>query len=475
MNGGTDLATLTLSDAGRLIGSRKLSPVELTEGYLDRIRRFDPAISSFILVTEDIALQQAKQAEDEIAKGRYRGPLHGIPYALKDIVETAGITTTAHSRVLKDYVPTHDAVVAHHLRAAGGILLGKLACLEFAHASPTPDQAWPQARNPWNTAHGFTGGSSTGSGSAVAASFALGTIGTDTGGSVRNPAALCGITGLMPTYGRVSRRGVIPYSYSLDHVGPMAWTAEDCAAMLQVIAGYDPEDPGSAEKPVPDFKAKFRDRLDGLRIGWIRHFYERDMMADDETRKAIEETVRALRDLGATVEEASAQPLQAYHDCKLILSVAEFYSVHESEFAAKFAAYGDDLKTKAFQGAFIRAADYLQAQKQRRKLAQDMVRTLAPFDVLLTAANFGPAPKISNKPRDPGDFFQKPNITAVSNVTGNPTISVCNGFSASGLPLAFQMIGRPFDEANVLAVAHAYQQATSWHRRRPTLAETLAA
>ena len=475
MNSCADLATLTLSDAGRLICSRKLSPVELTEGCLDRIRRFDPAISSFILVTEDIALQQAKQAEDEIAKGRYRGPLHGIPYGLKDIIETAGIPTTAHSRVLKEHVPRHDAVVAQHLRAAGGILLGKLACLEFAHARPTPDQAWPQARNPWNTAHGFTGGSSTGSASAVAAGFALGAIGTDTGGSVRNPAALCGITGLMATYGRVSRRGVIPYSYSLDHVGPMAWTAEDCAVMLQAIAGYDPEDPGSAEKPVPNFKAKFRDRLAGLRIGWIRHFYERDMIADDETRKAIEETVRALRDLGATVEEASAQRLQAYHDCKLIISVAEFYSVHEAEFVANFAAYGDDLKSKAFQGAFIRAVDYLQAQKQRRKLAQDMVRTIAQFDVLLTAANFRPAPRISNEPRDSGDFFQTPNVTAVSNVTGNPTISLCNGFSSNGLPLAFQIIGRPFDEPNLLAVAHAYQQATTWHLRRPTLVETLAA
>jgi aspartyl-tRNA(Asn)/glutamyl-tRNA(Gln) amidotransferase subunit A len=475
MSGGADLAILTLSDAGRLISSRALSPVVLTEGYLERIRRFDPAISSFILVTEDIALQQAKQAEDEIAKGRYRGPLHGIPYALKDVIETAGVPTTAHSHVLKEYVPTHDAVVAQRLRAAGGILLGKLACLEFAHARPTPDQAWPQARNPWNTAHGFTGGSSTGSASAVAASFALGTIGTDTGGSVRNPAALCGITGLMPTYGRVSRRGVIPYSYSLDHVGPMAWTAEDCAVILQAIAGYDPEDPGSAERSVPDFKAKFRDRLDGVRIGWIRHFYERDMIADDETRKAIQETVKALRDLGATVEEASAQPLLAYHDCKLIISVAEFYSVHEADFAAKFAAYGDDLKSKAFQGAFIRAADYLQAQKQRRKLARDMAYTIAQFDVLLTAANFRPAPEISNESRDSGDFFQTPNITAVSNVTGHPTISMCNGFSSNGLPLAFQMIGKPFDEANLLAMAHAYQQATGWHRHRPTLVGTLAA
>jgi len=475
MNGGVDLATLTLSDAAKLISSRNLSPVELTKGYLDRIRRFDPAISSFILVTEEIALQQARRAENEIASGGYLGTLHGIPYALKDIIETAGIPTTAHSRVLKEYVPTCSAAVAQRLHNAGGILLGKLACLEFAHARPTPDQAWPQARNPWNTAHGFTGGSSTGSGAAIAASLALGTIGTDTGGSVRNPAALCGITGLMPTYGRVSRRGVIPYSYSLDHVGPMAWTAEDCAWILQMIAGYDSEDPGSVERPVPDFRAKFRDRLDGLRIGWIRHFYERDVMADAETREAINETVRTLRDLGATVEEASAQPLQAYHDCKLIISVAEFYSVHEADFMANFAAYGDDLKSKAVQGAFVRAVDYLQAQKQRRKLARDMVGTMAPFDVLLTAANFRPAPRISNAPRDYGDFFQTPNITSVTNVTGNPTISLCNGFSSNGLPLAFQLIGRPFDEASVLAVGHAYQQITRWHRRRPTLVETLAA
>jgi aspartyl-tRNA(Asn)/glutamyl-tRNA(Gln) amidotransferase subunit A len=475
MSGCADVAALTLSDAARLISSRKLSPVELTEACLDRVRRFDPAISSFILVTEDAAIAQAKQAGEEIANGRYRGPLHGIPYALKDIIETAGIPTTAHSRVLRHHVPEHDAVVVRHLRAAGGILFGKLACLEFAHARPTPDQAWPQARNPWNSAHGFTGGSSTGSAAAVAASFALGTIGTDTGGSIRNPAALCGITGLMPTYGRVSRRGVIPYSYSLDHVGPLAWTAEDCAAVLQAIAGHDPEDPGSAEKPVPDFKAEFRDRLAGVRIGWIRHFYERDMIADEETRKAIEESARALRDLGATVEETSAQPLQAYHDCKLIISTAEFYSVHEAEFAAKFADYGDDLKSKVFPGAFIRAIDYLTAQKQRRKLARDMLRTMARFDVLLTAANFRPAPRIADTPRDSGEFFQTPNITAVSNIAGAPTISLCNGFSANGLPLAFQLIGRPFGEATLLAVAHAYQQATSWHRRRPNLLEPLAA
>ena len=272
----SDLADLTLAEAASLIAAKKLSPVELTRFSLDRIARFDPAINSFLLVTGDIALEEARAAEAEIMAGRYRGALHGIPYALKDIIETAGVTTTAHSRLLKDHVPSRDAVVVARLKAAGAIMLGKLACLEFAHASPSSDQAWPQARNPWNRDYGFTGGSSTGSAAAVAAGFVLAALGTDTGGSVRNPASLCGISGLMPTYGRVSRRGVIPYSFSMDHVGPLAWTAQDCALILQAVAGYDPEDPGSADMPVPDFSAPLRRDLKGVKIGWVRHFYEKD-------------------------------------------------------------------------------------------------------------------------------------------------------------------------------------------------------
>ena len=464
-----DLATLTLSDAAALIKSKQLSPVELTRGYLDRIRRFDGAINSYLRVTQDVAERQAKAAEHEIMAGRYRGPMHGIPYALKDIVETAGIATTAHSRVLRDHVPHSDAVVVTRLANAGAVLLGKLACLEFAHGSPSVNQCWPQARNPWNVAHGFTGGSSTGAASAIAASLALGTIGTDTGGSVRNPAALCGVTGLMPTYGRVSRRGVIPYSFSLDHVGPLAWTAADCALMLQVLAGYDRADPGSVDRPVPDFSAGIDADIRGVRVGWLRHWYERDGKADEEICVAMEATARALGALGAEVEEATARPLIDYHDCKLIISVAEFYSVHEAEFVAHFADYGADLKGKTFQGAFVTAADYIQAQRQRRKLAEDMAHTMARFDVLLTAANFRPAPKI-DQPRDSTEFFQQPNLTAAFNVTANPTISICNGFSASGLPLACQIAGKPFDEATVLRVAHAYQRSTAWLKRRPELA-----
>ncbi len=466
-----DVASLTLADVSDLVGKRQVSPVELVRSYIERIEKYDHAIHAFIRVTADVAMDRARAAEQEIMAGKRRGPMHGVPYGLKDIVETKGIPTTAHSRVLRDHVPQADAVVEAKLAQAGGILLGKLGCLEFAHASPTPDQGWPQVRNPWNTDHGFTGGSSTGSGAAVAASFVPAAVGTDTGGSVRNPAALCGIAGIMPTYGRVSRRGVIPYSFSLDHVGPLAWTARDCAIMLNAMAGYDADDPGSADQAVPDFTASLRGDLRGVRIGLLRHFHEEDMQADADTLAAMNETIRLLGDLGAQVVDVRARPLLDYHDCKLIISVAEFYSVHEQEFAAKFQDYGADLQTKTFQGAFLSAADYLQAQRARRRLALEMQETMAPFDVLLTASNFRPAPKIQTKPRDSTEFFQKPNITAVFNVTGNPAICINNGFSHDGLPLSCQIVGKYFEEAKVLRVADALERATSWSKKRPVLRE----
>src|SRR5215475_1611269 len=310
-----ELARLTIAEAAALLVTRKISPVELAQGYLQRIRRFDPLIRSYLLVTEESALDQARTAEREIAAGHYRGPMHGIPCALKDNIETAGIRTTAQSRLLEDHVPAEDAAVVRRLKAAGAVLLGKLSCLELTHGSPSPDQLFPPCVNPWNTAHGFTGGSSTGSGAAIAASLALATIGTDTGGSVRNPASLCGVSGIMPTYGRVSRRGIVPYSFSLDHVGPLAWTAEDCAMVLGVIAGFDPHDPGSVDRPVPDYQSTLSSDLSGVRVGWVRHFYERDTIADEQTRTAISETVNILRERGATVEEMSVRPLVEYHDC----------------------------------------------------------------------------------------------------------------------------------------------------------------
>src|SRR5213080_603947 len=266
---------LTIADAARLIEKRELSPVELVDSRLDRIARLDGKLHSFIRVLADDARRDARAAEAEIAAGRYRGPLHGIPIGLKDIYETAGVATTGHSKVMQDHVPTEDAFSVKRLRAAGAIIMGKLATHEFALGGPSFDLPWPPARNPWDTGR-FTGGSSSGTGAAVAAGLVLGGTGSDTGGSIRGPAAFCGLAGIKPTYGLISRMGILPLAFSLDHAGPLAWTAEDNAIMLQAMAGHDPADPGSADHPVPDYRAALQRDAKGLRIGLVRHFYERD-------------------------------------------------------------------------------------------------------------------------------------------------------------------------------------------------------
>ena len=463
-----ELCCLSIAEASALLKSQQLSPVELTNAFLQRIEAIDYRIHSFVLVTRDEALRQAKTAETEIASGRYRGPMHGIPIGLKDLIETAGIRTTAHSRVLIDHIPAEDATVVCRLNQAGAILLGKLGCLEFAHGSPSNDQAWPAVRNPWNPEHGFTGGSSTGSGTAVAAGLVMGALGTDTGGSIRNPASFCGIAGLMPTYGRVSRRGVIPYSFSLDHCGPMAWTAEDCAIMLQAIAGYDPDDPGSANLPVPDYTAALNNGIRGMRIGVIRHFYEPHLPAEDETRCAFEAASQELTKLGAVLEDVKLRELEEYDDCKVIIAEAEFFAVHEKDLIERLEDYGANLRFRALPGGLIRAVDYIQAQRQRAKLAAEMQTLFANYDAMLTLCTYGPAPRMTTD--KPTHFFQRPNLTAVFNVTGNPAISICTGFDRTGLPLAMQVVGKPFDEATILRISHTYEQATPWRHRRPSLA-----
>ena len=463
-----ELCYLSIAEAAPLLKSRQLSPVELTNAFLHRIAAIDSRIHSFVLVTREEALRQAKAAETEIAAGRYRGPMHGMPIGLKDLIETAGIRTTAHSRVLIDHIPAEDATVVSRLNEAGCVLLGKLGCLEFAHGSPSADQAWPAVRNPWNLEHGFTGGSSTGSATAVAAGLVMGALGTDTGGSIRNPASFCGIAGLMPTYGRVSRRGVIPYSFSLDHCGPMAWTAEDCAIMLHAIAGYDPNDPGSANLPVPDYSAALNDGIRGLRIGVIRHFYEPHLPPEDETRRAFEAASQELTKLGAVLEDVKLRELEEYDDCKVIIAEAEFFAVHEKDLIERYEDYGANLRFRALPGGLIRAVDYIQAQRQRAKLVAEMQTLFANYHAMVTLCTYGPAPKMSEDKST--HFFQRPNLTAVFNVTGNPAISICTGFDRTGLPLAMQIVGKPFDEATILRIAHTYEQATPWRRQRPALA-----
>ena len=463
----SELCYLSIAETGPLLKSQQLSPVELTNTFLDRIEAIDARIHSFVLVTREEALRQANEVEREIASNRYRGPLHGIPIGLKDLIETAGIRTTAHSKVLIDHIPAEDATAVSLLKNAGAVLLGKLGCLEFAHGSPSPDQAWPAVRNPWNPEHGFTGGSSTGSAAAVAAGLVMGALGTDTGGSIRNPASFCGIAGLMPTYGRVSRKGVIPYSFSLDHCGPMAWTAEDCAIMLQAIAAYDPGDPGSADLPVPNYTADLNMGIRGMRIGVIRHFYESHLPLEDETRRAFETALQELTKLGALLEEVKLRELEDYDDCKVIISEAEFFAVHEKDLLERFQDYGANLRFRAVPGGLIRAVDYIQAQRQRAKLVAEMQTLFVGYDAMVTLCTYGPAPKMSAD--EPTHFFQRPNLTAVFNVTGNPAISICTGFDRMGLPLAMQIVGRPFAEGTILRIAHAYEQATPWRRLRPAL------
>src|SRR5438105_10234674 len=284
---------LTIAEAARLIEQRELSPVELVDSRLDRIARLDGRLNSFIRLLADEARAAARAAEAEIAAGKYRGPLHGIPIGLKDIYETAGVATTGHSKVMQDHVPQADASTVKRLRDAGAVVMGKLATHEFAFGGPSFDLPWPPARNPWNTEH-FTGGSSSGTGAAVAAGLVLGGTGSDTSGSIRSPAALCGIAGLKPTYGRVSRRGVLPLAFSMDHAGPMAWTAEDCALLLQAMAGYDPEDPASASVAVPDYSKDLNKKIKGIRIGVARHFFERDHQASEDTVRAIDSALKTF-------------------------------------------------------------------------------------------------------------------------------------------------------------------------------------
>jgi aspartyl-tRNA(Asn)/glutamyl-tRNA(Gln) amidotransferase subunit A len=456
----------TIAEAGRLIAKKELSPVELVRDALARIEKAEPQLNAFITLTADAALAEAKRAEAEIAAGRHRGPLHGIPYGLKDIYDAEGLPTTGHSRTRLGHVAARDAATTGRLRAAGGILMGKLATHEFAHGGPSFDLPWPPARNPWNPAH-MTGGSSSGSGAAVAAGFVLGALGSDTGGSIRNPASFCGLVGLKPTYGLVSRRGVVPNSFTFDHAGPMVWTVEDCAILLQAIAGHDPADPGSADVALPDYRASLAGGIKGLRIGVVRHFWEEDLPANDEVRAAMAQSLRTLRELGATLEDVRLRPLLDYYDIKIVIAESELYAVHEPELRKRPDEFGADFLGRALGACLFGSVDYVQAQRQRRRILEEMQAVYARYDLLVTAGPYGPAPRFES--HSTISFWQKPNIATPFNVTAGPALVMCNGFSASGLPLSIQLVGRPFDEAGVLRAAAALEAATDWRAKRPSL------
>jgi aspartyl-tRNA(Asn)/glutamyl-tRNA(Gln) amidotransferase subunit A len=457
---------LTIAEAGALIGKRELSPVELTESRLSRIDRLDGKLHSFIRVLREPALTAARAAEAEIMAGNRRGPLHGIPIGLKDIYETKGVPTSGHSKILIDNVPQQDATSVRRLTDAGAIVLGKLATHEFALGGPSFDLPWPPARNPWDTSR-FTGGSSSGTGAAVAAGLVLGGTGSDTGGSIRGPAAFCGLAGLKPSYGRISRTGILPLAFSLDHAGPMAWTAEDCAIMLQAMAGHDARDPASADRPVPDYRAALSGDVKGLRIGLIRHFYENDNPADEATRQGIAAAVKVFEDLGCSVRELRLSPLAEWAACGVMIMLSEAYAIHQATLRERFGDYGELFRNRMALAALISGGDYVQAVRRRRELAAEFATAMTDLDLAITAAAPGEAPAIDAV----GKFstFERPMLTMPFNVTGTPAMSVCCGYGPAGLPLAFQLCGKPFDEATVLRAAHAYETATTWRSVRPRL------
>lgn len=463
----TDLTLLTIDEASTLIAQKKLSPVELTEACIAKTEALDATLLTYVTFTPEAALDAAKQAETEIMAGGPRGPLHGIPIGLKDIYDTAGLRTTGHSRLMLDRVPDEDATTVTKLREGGAIFTGKLGTWEFAIGGPSFDLFHPPARNPWNT-ECQTGGSSSGSGAAIAAGMVLGAMGSDTGGSIRSPAALCGIAGIKPTYGLLSRKGVLPLSQSLDHAGPMAWTSKDCALMLQVLAGHDPGDPASADVAIPDFSALMGKPLKGLRIGVVRHFYETDNVATDDVKAAIEASLVAFREMGCTVKDVTLAPLQEFAAVNTTIMSAEAYSIHEPYLTTTPELYGEICRDRIMLGALIRGSDYVNAQKRRRELALEVAAAMADIDVLITAASPFPAQKIDAVPK--WMMYDRPSITCPFNVTGLPAHAVCVGYNAGGMPLSIQIVGKPFQDATVLAVGDAYEAATTWRSRRPAIA-----
>jgi aspartyl-tRNA(Asn)/glutamyl-tRNA(Gln) amidotransferase subunit A len=460
-----DLHYLSIAEAARLIEARKLSPVEYADALIHRIEALEPQVNAFITFTADLARWQSKQAEEEIAAGRYRGPLHGIPFALKDIYNTRGTLTSGGSRVCIDNIPQEDATTTRKLLEAGAVLLGKLVTHEFAHGGPSFDLPWPPARNPWNLAH-FTGGSSSGSGAALAAGLVPASLGSDTGGSIRGPSSFCGTTGLMPTYGLVSRAGVIPNSFTFDHCGPMARTVEDCAILLQAIAGFDPLDAGSIDHNVPDYRAALAGDIKGLRIGVLRHYWEEDLPVPPDQRRAMEEAIAVFRSLGAKVENARARPMMDGMDVKIIIAESEIFSIHHSELMRRPGDFGRDFLGRVLPACLFTSADYVQALREHRRYMADMKPLHEKYDVLLTAG-FGAAPRLDA--HKTVSFWQRSNIFTPSNVARTPALVLCGGFSETDLPLGLQIIGRPCDDARVMKVGHAYQLATNWHRRRPSL------
>jgi aspartyl-tRNA(Asn)/glutamyl-tRNA(Gln) amidotransferase subunit A len=457
---------LSALEASRAFAAKTLSPVELLTALLARIGDLDPKLNVFIRLDADAAMTAARTAEAEIAAGRIRGPLHGVPVGIKDIIDVAGLPTTCHSKILVDNIAKTDAVVIQKLRQAGAVIIGKLSTHEFAIGGPSFDLPFPPARNPWNREH-HPGGSSSGSGAGVAAGLFPLALGTDTGGSVRNPASACGIVGLKPTYGLVSRRGVFPLSFTLDHIGPLTRTVADNALLLDAIAGYDPGDPGSAATDARSFGRLLDRGVRDLRIGFVRHFHERDLPAHPEVAAALEDVARVLQAEGAQVRTVTLPSLTEFAAINRVILCGEAWSIHAPWLRERPGDYGQLARRRLLPGAFMTAGDYVGAQRRRAQVIAAVQDQLRDVDVLLCASSMDPATRLDDAAETARSYPRQ--ARTPFNVTGHPAVAMMSGLSRGGLPLSVQFAGRYFDDATVLRVAAAYERATRWHSRTPPI------
>ena len=458
---------LTLREVGELVRRKKISPVDVTKACLARIEQLNPTLNAFITITAESALLDARTAETEIQRGRWRGPLHGIPIALKDLFDTAGVRTTAGSALFTDRVPSDDAEVVRRLKAAGAVLVGKTNMHEFAFGGTSLVSYFGAVHNPWKPDQ-IAGGSSGGSAAAVAARLCYGALGSDTAGSVRQPSAYCGIVGLKPTYGLVSNRGVIPLSWSLDHVGPMSRTVADAALMLQVIAGYDPEEPTSMQIPVVDYAAALRMRPSTLRIGVARDFFFAGL--DPEIETAVSKALAVLEGLTGGLRDV-AIPANTQEQLRATVRAAEAYAYH-AEFVAKSPElYQPETLARIRTGADITTSTYIQARRELAKTRRTIGQVFQMVDVLVTPTTPIPPQAVADFSTNMTTSIQKETLsirnTSPFDVYGWPTISIPCGFTVSGLPIGLQVSGPVGSDAVVLQVAHAYEQATAWHTKRP--------
>jgi aspartyl-tRNA(Asn)/glutamyl-tRNA(Gln) amidotransferase subunit A len=460
----TEHNKLSIREASELVRRKAISPVELTRACVERIERLNPTLNAFITVTAEQAMAQAREAEAEVRRGRWRGPLHGIPVGLKDNIDTAGARTTLASAVFKDRVPSVDAEVVRRLKAAGAVLLGKQNLHEVAFGTTSAVSYFGSVHNPWQPDR-IAGGSSGGSAAAVAADLCFGAVGTDAGGSIRVPSAYCGIVGLKPTYGLVSMRGAGDAGWwSMNHVGPMGRSVADAALLLSAMAGYDPSDSASVDAPIPDYTAALRGKVSALRLGIPRAvFYDK---LDSEIEAAITKALEVLRRLTAGLREVSLQPISDTMAPNIVF--AENYAFHASYFLKTPKLYYAAIRQNLLRGSKVSTAAYIQSRRELEAARRAIASVFSNADLLVTPTTAVPPPTIEEAVRL-GIELELIRNTTPFNVYGLPTISIPCGFTSSGLPIGMQISGPRFGEGNVLALAHAYEQATDWHTRRPTL------